>query len=61
MTGEDGKTAVQTYALSYSKDTGYTAQRIYGTSDVQQTKRSFIDLLKMLFQKIKDFFAGLFK
>ena len=61
MTGEDGKTAVQTYALSYSKDTGYTASRIYGTSDVQQTKRSFIDLLKMLFQKIKDFFAGLFK
>ena len=61
VTGEDGKTAVQTYALSYSKDTGYTASRIYGTSDVQKTSRSFLDLLKMLFQKIKDFFAGLFK
>ena len=57
----DGKTAVQTYALSYSKDTGYTASRIYGTSDVKQTGRSFIDLLKMLFEKIRDFFKGLFK
>lgn len=61
VTGEDGKTAVQTYALSYSKDTGYTASRIYGTSDVQKTGRSFLDLLKSLFQKIIDFFKGLFK
>ena len=61
ITGEDGKTAVQTYALSYSKDTGYTASRIYGTSDVKETGRSFLDLLKSLFQKIIDFFKGLFK
>ncbi len=59
--GEDGKTAVQTYALSYSKGTGYTASRIYGTSDVKETGRSFLDLLKSLFQKIIDFFKGLFK
>ena len=61
ITGEDGKTAVQTYALSYSKGTGYTASRIYGTSDVKETGRSFLDLLKSLFQKIIDFFKGLFK
>lgn len=61
ITGEDGKTAVQTYALSYDKDTGYEPSRILGTSDVQKTGRSFLDLLKSLFQKIIDFFKGLFK
>lgn len=61
ITGEDGKTAVQTYALSYDKDTGYEPSRILGTSDVQKTSRSFLDLLKSLFQKIIDFFKGLFK
>ena len=61
VTGEDGKTAVQTYALSYDKDKGYEASRILGTSDVQKTSRSFLDLLKSLFQKIIDFFKGLFK
>ena len=60
ITNEDGTTAVQTYALSYSSATGYTAERIYGTSDVKKTGRSFLDLLKMLFEKIKEFFSGLF-
>ena len=59
--GEDGTIAAQTYQLKYSSDTGYTASRIYGTSDVKKTGRSFLDLLKSLFQKIKDFFQGLFK
>ena len=58
---EDGTIAAQTYSLKYSADSGYTASRVYGTSDVKKTGASFLELLKSLFQKIIDFFKGLFK
>ena len=58
--GEDGAIAVQTYALSYSGGS-YNANRVYGTSDIEKTSKPILDLLKSLFQKIIDFFKGLFK
>ena len=57
--GDDGKIAVQTYSLSYSNGS-YDAIRIYGTSDVEKSSKPFLDILKSLFQKIIDFFKGLF-
>lgn len=63
--GEDGKIAIQTYTLSYDKDSGYTAKRIYGNNDavgtVEKTGTSLLKILKMLFEKIADLFKGLFK
>ncbi len=63
--GEDGKLAIQTYSLCYDKDSGYTAKRIYGNNDavgtVVKTGTPLLNLLKMLFEKIADFFKGLFK
>ncbi len=62
--GEDGKIAVQTYTLSYSDDTGYTAKRIYGNNDAVgtavKTGTSLFKLFKMLFEKLADLIKGLF-
>ncbi len=58
--GEDGAIAVQTYSLKYENG-GYTATRIYGTSDIEKSSKPILDLLKSFFQKIIDFFKGLFK
>lgn len=60
VNNDDGTTTIQTYLLRYSADKGYTAERLYGTSDAKKTGRSFLDMLKSLFQKIIDFFKGLF-
>lgn len=58
---EDGTVAAQTYMLNYSAAKGYTAERIFGTSNVEKTAKPFLDILKSFFQKIIDFFKGLFK
>ena len=63
--GEDGKIAAQTYQLKYSSDEGYTATRLYGTNDAvgiaKKGGSKILDLLKKLFEKIKDWFNSLFK
>ena len=61
ITDEEGKIALQTYALKYDEDSGYSANRIYGNNDVagtiNKTVRLIFKLLKMLGEKI----VGLFK
>ena len=59
--GDDGAIAAQTYQLSYSADEGYSARRVYGSNDVTKPARPFLEKLKEFFQKIIDFFKGLFK
>ena len=59
--GEDGAMAVQTYQLKYSSDEGYTAVRMYGTNDLKKSSKPILDLLKKLFNKIVEWFKGLFK
>jgi hypothetical protein len=56
ITDEEGRIAVQTYALKYDEDSGYSANRIYGNNDVAgtitKTVRLIFKLLKMLGEKI---------
>ena len=59
--GPDGAVAAQTYQLNYSADEGYTARRMYGSNDVTQPARPFLEKLKAFFQQIINFFKGLFK
>ncbi len=62
---EDGTVSVQTYQLTYKLGEGYSAYRVYGTNDAAGTAkkpaRTFISLIRDLFQKIADFFKNLFK
>ena len=62
--GEDGKIAVQTYAIRYTIGQGFTASRLYGNNDAAgfATKpfRTFINLIKSLFDKIVNWVKGLF-
>ena len=61
---EDGTIAAQTYTLTYKPGEGYSAYRVNGTNDAVGTAtkpaRNIIKLVKDLFQKIIDFFKGLF-
>ena len=61
ITDEEGKIAIQTYALKYDEDSGYSANRIYGNNDIagtiNKTVRMIFKLLKTLGEKI----VGLFK
>jgi|GEM_PF-885209 len=60
---ENGAVAVQTYKLSYSSSSGYTAHRLYGTNDIADTvdkNNFFLKFLKMIYEKIVEFFKGLF-
>ena len=61
ITDEEGKIALQTYALKYDEDSGYSANRIYGNNDIagtiNKTVRMIFKLLKTLGEKI----VGLFK
>ena len=61
---DDGTLSVQTYTLTYTIGEGYTAYRVYGNNDAEEhAKRPFntiIKLIKSLFEKIADFFKGLF-
>ena len=58
---DDGSVSVQTYQLNYKLGEGYTAYRVYGTNDVENTAKKpfnlFIKLIKMLFEKIKELFT----
>jgi len=62
---DDGTVSAQTYSLTYSITDGYSAYRVIGTNDAEGTvtkpARTFIKLVKELFQKIIDFFKDLFK
>ena len=61
---DDGTISVQTYSLTYSITNGYTAYRLYGNNDAVGTAskpvRNVWNLIKSLFEKIIDFFKGLF-
>jgi hypothetical protein len=61
---DDGSIALQTYSLSYTKDAGYSASRIYGTNDavdvVVKNGNPFFKWFKGILDKIIDFFKGLF-
>ena len=60
---EDGALAIQTYCLKYTRANGYTAKRVYGTNDVEDTinkNRFLYKLMKLLFDKIISFFKGIF-
>ena len=62
---DDGSISAQTYSLTYKIGEGYSAHRLYGNNDIENTAKKpfnlFIKLFKMLFEKIADFFKGLFK
>lgn len=57
---DDGTFAVQTYRLTYYKDSGYTAFRFYGRNDVKKLILKpwtlIVKLFRMLFDKIKGLF-----
>lgn len=60
---ENGALAIQTYCLKYSRADGYTAKRVYGTNDLEDTvnkNRFLYRLLKLLFDKIVGFINQLF-
>ena len=62
---DDGTLSVQTYSLTYRIGEGYTAYRLYGNNDIEGTAKkpfqTFIKVFQMLFERISDFFKGLFK
>ncbi len=61
---DDGTISVQTYELEYHAGQGYTAYRLYGNNDIGGTVKkpwvNFVNLIKSLFNKIVDWFKGLF-
>ena len=57
---DDGTIAAQTYTLTFVPGQGYHAYRVIGTNDATKPARSFWSLLKSLFEKIAEFFKGLF-
>lgn len=56
----DGTVSMQTYKLCYSIGKGYTAERIYGTNDLDGTLKKPFELIKKLFQMLIDAIKGLF-
>ncbi len=59
--GDDGNLMVQTYSLTWNYQTErYESHRIYGTNDAAKPVRPFLEKIKDFFQKIIDWFKGLF-
>jgi len=59
--GEDGKTTVMTYFLSYDINNGYTATRVYQTNDAEGTATNIVTKITTAIKKAWNSFIGLFK